>query len=214
MTDYKWHLRGTCRKFGDDVPHDGAIMAFKFAKDRTSDLSLLIPNLFKEFDPGFADRVKPGDIILAGRNFGKGKAHFGGYIAMRGLGLGVLCESMPFLNFRAAISCGTLIATDCVGISQAADEGDDIEADFLTGSPRQPHARHAGGVRAGAGGPARDHRAGRDHRRDQAVVGDGRQGPASSRGRLAAPARRDRTTTAPVTFRGGNHDRQDVQNRA
>ena len=133
MNDFKWHLRGTCRKFGDDVPHDGAIMAFKFAKDRTSDLTLLIPNLFKEFDPSFAERVKPGDIIVAGRNFGKGKAHFGGYIAMRGLGLGVLCESMPFLNFRAAISCGTLIATDCTGISQAADEGDDIEADFLTG---------------------------------------------------------------------------------
>jgi 3-isopropylmalate/(R)-2-methylmalate dehydratase small subunit len=133
VTEFTWHLRGTCQKFGDDIAHDGPIMPFKFAKDRTSDPALLIPNLFVGVDPTFPGRVKPGDIVVAGRNFGKGKAHFGGYIAMRALGLGVLCESMPFLCFRAAVSCGTLIAADCGGVSQQAEQGDDLEVDFLSG---------------------------------------------------------------------------------
>lgn len=133
MQNFKWRLRGTCQKFGDDIAHDGPIMPFKFAKERTNDPALLLPNLFVGVDPTFPERVKQGDIVVAGRNFGKGKPHFGGYIAMQALGLGVLCESMPFLNFRAAISCGTLIAADCAGISQQADQGDDLEVDFLAG---------------------------------------------------------------------------------
>jgi 3-isopropylmalate/(R)-2-methylmalate dehydratase small subunit len=144
MTEFKWHLRGTCQKFGDDIVHDGPIMPFKFAKERTSDPAVLIPNLFVGVDPTFPARVKQGDIVVAGRNFGKGKAHFGGYIAMRALGLGVLCESMPFLCFRAAVSVGLLIAAECDGISREAEQGDDLEVDFLEGEL----VNHTRGTRA------------------------------------------------------------------
>ena len=134
MTEFNWVRRGTCRKFGDDIAHDGPIMPFKFAKERTSDPALLLPHLMAGVDPTFPERVRPGDILVAGRNFGKGKAHFGGYIAMQSLGLGVLCESMPFLCYRAAISNGLLIAAECAGIGEHVAEGDDLEVDFLQGT--------------------------------------------------------------------------------
>lgn len=134
MPEFTWVRRGTCRKFGDDIAHDGGIMPFKFAKERTSDLTLLLPNLLVGVDPTFPERVRDGDIIVAGRNFGKGKPHFGGYIAMQGLNLGVLCESMPFLCYRAAISCGLMLAAEATGIGAHVSDGDDIEVDFLNGT--------------------------------------------------------------------------------
>jgi 3-isopropylmalate/(R)-2-methylmalate dehydratase small subunit len=134
MNDFAWVRRGTCRKFGDDIEHDGPIMPFKFAKERTLDPELLRPHLMVGVDPSFPDRVRPGDILVAGRNFGKGKAHFGGYIAMRSLGLGVLCESMPFLCYRAAVSVGLLVAAECHGIGAHAADGDELEVDFVAGA--------------------------------------------------------------------------------
>lgn len=136
MTEFSWIRRGTCRKFGDNIEHDGAMMPFKFAKDRTQDPELLRPHLMAGVDPGFPDRVRSGDIVVGGRSFGKGKAHFGAYIAMRSLDLGVLCESMPFLCYRAAISVGLLVAAECEGIGASVSDGDDIEVDFIAGTLR------------------------------------------------------------------------------
>ncbi len=134
MTGFNWVRRGTCHRFGDDIAHDGPMMPFKFAKDRTTDPALLLPHLMEGVDPNFPSKVRPGDLIVAGRNFGKGKAHFGGYIAMQSLGLGVLCESMPFLCYRAAVSWGLLVAAECVGIAAHVADGDEIEADFRAGT--------------------------------------------------------------------------------
>ena len=136
MTEFSWVRRGTCRKFGDNIEHDGPMMPFKFAKDRTQDPDLLRPHLMAGVDPSFPERVRPGDIIVAGRSFGKGKAHFGAYIAMRSLDMGVLCESMPFLCYRAAISVGLLVAAECEGIGTSVSDGDDIEVDFAMGTLR------------------------------------------------------------------------------
>jgi 3-isopropylmalate/(R)-2-methylmalate dehydratase small subunit len=87
---------------------------------------------FSETDPGFHERCKPGDIIVAGRNFGMGPK-MNGYIAMQALGLGLVCESMPFLAYRAAIGCGLRVMTDCVAVADMCDTGDDLEVDFRNG---------------------------------------------------------------------------------
>ena len=56
-----------------------------------------------------------------------------GYIAMQALGLGLVCESMPFLAYREAIGLGLPVLTDCAGVSDACATGEEIELDFLAG---------------------------------------------------------------------------------
>lgn len=133
MEGFSWKLSGKCHKLGHDVVHDGPMMNFKYVIERVTDPAALIPHLFEESDPGFRDRVKRGDIIVAGRNLGKGKAHVQAYIAMQALGVGVVCESMPFLTYRGAISTGLLLMAECKGVSECAQSGDDLEVDFLAG---------------------------------------------------------------------------------
>lgn len=133
MLDFQWRLKGKCHKFGHDMPLDGPVMAFKYVIERVTDPAVLTPHLFEETDPTFRERAKRGDIIIAGRNFGKGKAHVQGFIAMQALGLGMLCESMPFLTYRGAISVGMMLMAECPEVSECAESGDDLEVDFLTG---------------------------------------------------------------------------------
>ena len=132
-SDFEWRLSGKCHKFGHDMALDGPVMPFKYVIDRVVDPAVLTPHLFEETDPTFRERAKRGDIIIAGRNFGKGKAHVQGFIAMQALGLGMLCESMPFLTYRGAISVGMMLMAECAGVLECAESGDDLDVDFSAG---------------------------------------------------------------------------------
>lgn len=132
MTEFGWVLKGRCYKLGHDVPHPGGVIPNRLITAREMDPQKLIPHLFEETDPGFHERAKAGDIIVAGRNFGMGPK-VNGYIAMQALGLGIVCESMPFLAYRAAIGCGVRVLTDCFNVTELCDSGDELEVDFQTG---------------------------------------------------------------------------------
>ena len=125
--------RGICHVFGDDIPLDEGVMPFKYAIGRVTDPQELIPHLFEAIDPTFATRVRHGDIVIAGRNFGCGKAHMQGFIAMAALGMGVLCGSMPYKSHRGAIARGVPVLTGCENASDFACTGDDLEIDFSSG---------------------------------------------------------------------------------
>lgn len=127
--------RGICHVFGDNVPLDEGVMAFKYAIGRVTDPKELIPHLFEGIDPTFASRVKPGDIVIAGSDFGCGKPHIQGFIAMAALGMGVLCGSMPNRALRGAVSKGLPVLTGCTN-GQFAQDGDEIEIDFTSGAAR------------------------------------------------------------------------------
>ncbi len=133
LGDYQWRYRGACHKFGDDLRHDGEMISFDFVIRRIMAPAALIPHLFAASRPDFHKRARPGDIIVAGQNFGKGKAHIQAYIAMRALGLVVACESMPYNTYRALIGLGFTFMTGCAGIVALVDDGDDIEIDFRSG---------------------------------------------------------------------------------
>ena len=132
MSAFEWKLRGRCYKLGDDIPHAGAIIPKWIIAGRFLDPEVVVPHLFEQIDPGFHERARPGDIIVAGRNFGMGPK-MNGYVAMQALGLGLICESMPFLAYRAAVGCGVRVLTDCTGVTAKAETDDDIEVDFATG---------------------------------------------------------------------------------
>ena len=125
--------RGRCHVFGDGIPLDEGVMAFKYAIGRITDPEQLIPHLFEDIDPTFAARVQPGDFVIAGRDFGCGKPHIQGFIAMAALHMGVLCTSMPYKAMRGAISKGLPVLTGCEGAAEFARNGDDIEVHFATG---------------------------------------------------------------------------------
>jgi 3-isopropylmalate/(R)-2-methylmalate dehydratase small subunit len=130
---HPWRTRATAHLLGDDVPHDGGIMTRAMMQARVVDPELLIPHLFEEHSPGFMARVKPGDFLVAGRNFGCGKPHTNGYIALRALGIRVLCESAPANVARSTMNLGLACLVRCEGVTQVVGDGDDIEVDFETG---------------------------------------------------------------------------------
>ena len=132
MTEFNWLLKGRCYKLGHDVQHAGGVIPNRLIVAREMDAQKLVPHLFEETDPGFHTRAKPGDIIVTGRNFGMGPK-MNGYIAMQALGLGLVCESMPFLAYRAAVGCGLPVMTDCFNVTELCETGDELEVDFRSG---------------------------------------------------------------------------------
>ena len=129
---FQWLLKGRCYRLGHDVPHPGGVIPSWLITAREMDPEKLVPHLFAETDPGFHERARPGDIIVTGRNFGMGPK-VNGYIAMQALGLGLVCESMPFLAYRAAIGSGVRVLTDCLNVTELCATGDELEVDFQTG---------------------------------------------------------------------------------
>jgi 3-isopropylmalate/(R)-2-methylmalate dehydratase small subunit len=132
MSDFTWKLAGRCYKLGDDVPHAGGVIPNRLIVARETDPQKLIAHLFEETDPGFHARAQAGDIIVTGRNFGMGPKS-NGYIAMHAMGLGLVCVSMPYLAYRAAIGCGVRVLTDCIGATELCETGDALEVDFENG---------------------------------------------------------------------------------
>ena len=86
--------------------------------------------------PGFVDQVRPGDIIVAGRNWGCGSSREQAAENMKLLGLGaVVAESFGRIFFRNAIAIA-LPSVACPGVSEAFEEGDEMELDIKTGLVR------------------------------------------------------------------------------
>jgi 3-isopropylmalate/(R)-2-methylmalate dehydratase small subunit len=132
MTGFPWVLQGRCYRLGHNVPHAGGVIPDRLVTSREFDPRKLVPHLFEETDPGFHERARPGDIIVTGRKFGMGPK-MNGYIAMQAMGLGLVCESMPYLAYRAAIGCGVRVLTDCAGILDLCETGNELEVDFQSG---------------------------------------------------------------------------------
>jgi 3-isopropylmalate/(R)-2-methylmalate dehydratase small subunit len=125
-------MRGRCYKFGDDIPHAECVIPQWTISGRHFDPDELIPLLFEGLRPGFHEQVKPGDVIVTGKNFGMGPK-MNGYIAMHALGLGLVCESMPFLAYRAALGTGLKVFDECPDVTKIVEDGDEIEVDFSSG---------------------------------------------------------------------------------
>lgn len=128
--------QGRAWVFGDDIPNDGGLMALRFVREQQYDPAVLAPHCFAEIDPRLAGRVRPGDLVVAGRNFAHGNAHIQGFLGLKGLGVGLLAESMSRGAFRAAINAGVPLLTPVRDITKTVSSGDDVHVDFLTGRIR------------------------------------------------------------------------------
>ena len=123
-------IRGRAFMFGDDVNTD-LILPGKYLE--ITDPRELARHAMVGADPAFAGRVKTGDVIVAGRNFGCGSSREHAPLALKHVGVGaVLAESYARIFFRNAINIG-FPSRECPGISGAVAEGDVLEIDMTEG---------------------------------------------------------------------------------
>jgi len=109
-------IEGIAHKFGDDIDTDVIIPAPYLI---TGDPVELGSHAMEGVDPEFHSKVKPGDIIVAGRNFGCGSSREHAPIALKGAGVAcVIAKSFARIFYRNAFNTGLLILES----PQAADE--------------------------------------------------------------------------------------------
>lgn len=121
-------IQGRVWRFGDDLDTDVMFpgRAMKLTTDEATRL------LFDAVRPGWPQLVSPGDVIIAGRNFGMGSARPVG-VLLRRLGIAaVVSESMSSLFQRNCVNAG-LLAVAAPGVLGVADEGDLVEIAEETG---------------------------------------------------------------------------------
>jgi 3-isopropylmalate dehydratase small subunit len=124
-------IKGRIWKFGDDVDTDVIIPA-KYL--RSVDQSVWPKHVLEGLDPAFSSKVKKGDIIVGGKNFGCGSSREQAALAIKNAGVSaVVAESFARIFFRNAINNG-LPLVECKGISKAVEEGDVIEINLDTGN--------------------------------------------------------------------------------
>ena len=124
-------FKGKVWKFGDDINTDLIIPGFAIFLPRDKQPG----HCFSANRPGWVDEVRPGDVLVAGRNFGVGSARPIGDVFVQ-LGIsGIVAESFNGLGLRNCINVG-LAVLPCKGIVDAFEEGDIAEVDWTTGAVR------------------------------------------------------------------------------
>jgi len=125
-------IRGRVWKFGDNIDTD-VIIPFKY-KAKTIDPQELAQHVMEGIDPNFSKKVRPGDIIVAGRNFGCGSSREQAPLAIKAAGIAaVVAESFARIFFRNAINIG-LPVIEVKGVSEKTDDGDVFEIDLHQGT--------------------------------------------------------------------------------
>lgn len=100
-------LKGRAWKFGDDIDTDAIIPARYL---NTSDPAELAKHCMEDADTGFAGKVKTGDIIVAGKNFGCGSSREHAPIAIKAAGVAcVIAPTFARIFYRNAFNTGLLI---------------------------------------------------------------------------------------------------------
>ena len=123
--------RGRVWKYGDDVNTD-VIYAGKYTYQQLKPEEMAARAL-EDLDPGFAKAVKPGDVIVAGKNFGCGSSREQAAACLRAAGVqAVVAVSFARIYFRNAINLG-LPVLQCAEAVGQLKPGDEVEIDFAGG---------------------------------------------------------------------------------
>lgn len=127
-------IQGRVHRVGDHVDTD-VIIPGRYLTLR--DEAALGSHCLEGLDPGFAQRVARGDVLVAGRNFGSGSSREHAVLALRGAGIAaVVAESVARIFYRNAINLALPVIV-CPEAAKALRAGEVAEIDVGAGSIRQ-----------------------------------------------------------------------------
>ncbi len=114
-------LKGNAHKFGDDINTDYIISGkYKF---KTLDMKELSTHLMEDIDPEFYKKVKPGDIMVAGSNFGCGSSREQAPLVIKFAGIpAVIAKSFARIFFRNALNVGVMLLEADTDQIEAGDQ--------------------------------------------------------------------------------------------
>jgi 3-isopropylmalate/(R)-2-methylmalate dehydratase small subunit len=123
-------FEGTVWKFGDNVDTDVIIPAPYLVTTNPGELG---KHCMEGLDPTFSQKVRSGDIIVAGKNFGCGSSREHAPMAIKGSGIScVVAESFARIFFRNAFNMGLAIF-EAPDVSDGIQAGDRLSIDQDTG---------------------------------------------------------------------------------
>ena len=121
---------GKVIKYGDNIDTDVIIPARYL---NTTDHKELASHCMEDIDKEFVNKVKDGDIMVGGANFGCGSSREHAPIAIKASGIScVIAKDFARIFYRNAINIGLPIL-ECAEASEDIDEGNEVEVDFDTG---------------------------------------------------------------------------------
>ena len=124
------NAKGFVHKYGDNVDTDVIIPARYL---NTSDHKELASHCMEDIDKDFVKKVKEGDIIVGGANFGCGYSREHAPIAIKNSGVScVIAKTFARIFFRNSINIGLAIL-ECPEASENIADGDEVSVDFDTG---------------------------------------------------------------------------------
>ena len=124
-------VKGKVHKYGNNVDTDVIIPARYL---NTQDQRERASHCMEDIDAGFVKKVKAGDIMVAGENFGCGSSREHAPIAIKASGIScVIASTFARIFYRNAINIGLPIL-ECPEASEKIQDGDEVEIDFNTGA--------------------------------------------------------------------------------
>ncbi len=124
-------IQGKAWKFGNDVDTDAIIPARYL---NTTDPKELASHCMEDADPDFASKVKPGEILAAGKNFGCGSSREHAPIAIKAAGVScVIAHSFARIFYRNSFNMGLPIL-ECPEGAERIETGDELEIDLDSGA--------------------------------------------------------------------------------
>jgi 3-isopropylmalate dehydratase small subunit len=123
-------IKGVVYKFGNDVDTDQIIPARYL---NTIDPAELAAHCMEDADPEFAGTVRPGAIMVAGKNFGCGSSREHAPIAIKAAGVScIIAASFARIFYRNAVNIGLPIL-ECPEAAAALEEGETVSVDLAGG---------------------------------------------------------------------------------
>jgi 3-isopropylmalate/(R)-2-methylmalate dehydratase small subunit len=135
----KSRITGRVWKYGDDVNTD-VIFPGKYTYS-ISDRKEMAQHALEDLDPTFVENVQPGDIIVAGKNWGCGSSREQAVICLKEAGVAaIVARSFARIYFRNCINEGLPIVT--CNAFDSVEAGEEISIDFEAGTVVTPRAEY------------------------------------------------------------------------
>ncbi|MBU3144791.1 3-isopropylmalate dehydratase small subunit [Clostridium sp. CF012] len=123
-------VKGNAIVYGNNVDTDVIIPARYLSSSDPKELAL---HCMEDLDANFSQKVRKGDIIVAGKNFGCGSSREHAPIAIKASGIScIIAENFARIFYRNAINIGLPIM-ECEEATKDIEEGNQIEVDFNRG---------------------------------------------------------------------------------